>query len=412
MILRFPPLSTNTKTAISQQVWILCWISFFTDIASEMLYPIMPLYLSSIGYSFAWIGLLEGCAEATAGLSKGGFGKWSDASGKRVPFIQLGYALSALSKPLLVAFRSIGWIFFARTLDRFGKGIRTGARDALLSDEATPDTKGRIFGIHRAMDTSGAILGPILALILMDSFHLSYSSLFLISAIPGVCTIGLSWFLKEKERPSVDITKGKNGFSDMFLYWKNSPKKYKTIVCLLLLFALANSSDLFLLFRVKQILSSDRSMIFVYIFYNLVYAFFAYPFGYIADRIGLKRILSLGLVLFAISYGGMGSANVLYEFIILFFLYGLYSAATEGVAKALISNTIPPSEAASALGTYAGLQSICLLVASVFAGWAWENIGPNFVFVFSASVAGVVGMGILFFKIEREELSEEGSAPI
>lgn len=354
---------------------------------------------------------MEGCAEATAGLSKGGFGKWSDASGKRVPFIQLGYALSAISKPLLVAFRSIGWIFFARTLDRFGKGIRTGARDALLSDEATPETKGRIFGIHRAMDTSGAILGPVLALALMDTLELSYSSLFLISAIPGICTVGLSWFLREKEKSKEEKpVSEKNGFFDMFVYWKSSPKKYKTIVLLLLLFALANSSDLFLLFRVKQVLSSDRSMISVYIFYNLIYALFAFPFGYIADRIGLKRILSLGLILFAVSYGGMGSAKELYEFVILFFLYGMYSAATEGVAKALISNTIPSSEAASALGTYAGLQSICLLVASVFAGWAWENVGPNFVFVFSASVAGAVGIAVLVLKLERGDLREKGSA--
>ncbi|TGL45280.1 MFS transporter [Leptospira wolffii] len=396
---------TSKIPVISRQVWILCWISFFTDVASEMLYPILPLYLSSIGYSFGWIGLLEGCAEATAGLSKGGFGKWSDASGKRVPFIQLGYALSAISKPLLVAFRSIGWIFFARTLDRFGKGIRTGARDALLSDEATPETKGRIFGIHRAMDTSGAILGPVLALALMDTLELSYSSLFLISAIPGICTVGLSWFLREKEKPKEETpVSEKNGFFDIFVYWKSSPKKYKTIVLLLLLFALANSSDLFLLFRVKQVLSSDRSMISVYVFYNLIYALFAFPFGYIADRIGLKRILSLGLILFAVSYGGMGSAKELYEFVILFFIYGMYSAATEGVAKALISNTIPSSEAASALGTYAGLQSICLLVASVFAGWAWENVGPNFVFVFSASVAGVVGIGVLALRVEKEEL--------
>ena len=142
---------------ISRSVWILSLISLFTDTASEMLYPIMPIYLKSIGFTVILIGILEGFAEATAGLSKGYFGKRSDTLGKRVPFVQLGYAFSAISKPMMAIFIFPLWIFFARTIDRLGKGIRTGARDALLSDEATPQTKAKVFGFHRSMDTLGAV---------------------------------------------------------------------------------------------------------------------------------------------------------------------------------------------------------------------------------------------------------------
>ena len=150
---------------ITRTVWILSLVSLFTDAASEMLYPIMPIYLQTIGFSIVLIGILEGAAEALAGLSKGYFGKLSDNSGKRMPFVQLGYALSTISKPMMAVFVFPMWIFFSRAIDRLGKGIRTGARDAILSDEATPETKGKIFGFHRSMDTFGAVIGPSLALL-------------------------------------------------------------------------------------------------------------------------------------------------------------------------------------------------------------------------------------------------------
>lgn len=166
--------------SISRVVLILSFVSLFTDMASEMLYPIMPIYLQQIGFSVIWIGILEGFAEAIAGLSKGYFGKLSDRSGKRVPFVQAGYALSAISKPLLALFVQPLWIFTTRTLDRLGKGIRTGARDALLSDEAKESDKGKVFGFHRALDTMGAVLGPLLALLYLHYFPEDYRTLSLI----------------------------------------------------------------------------------------------------------------------------------------------------------------------------------------------------------------------------------------
>ncbi|WP_295674413.1 MFS transporter, partial [uncultured Mucilaginibacter sp.] len=166
---------------ITRNVLILSMVSLFTDVASEMLYPVMPVYLRAIGFSVILIGILEGVAEATAGLSKGYFGNLSDATGKRSPFIRIGYALSAISKPMMALFKYPLWVFFSRTTDRLGKGIRTGARDALLSDETTSRYKGRVFGFHRSMDTLGAVFGPLIALLYLAAHPGSYKALFFIA---------------------------------------------------------------------------------------------------------------------------------------------------------------------------------------------------------------------------------------
>ncbi|HVN48796.1 MAG TPA: MFS transporter, partial [Bacteroidota bacterium] len=184
---------------LTRTIWVLSIISLFTDIASEMLYPVMPMYLTSIGFSVAWIGVLEGVAEATAGFSKGYFGKLSDALGIRKPFVQLGYSLSAVSKPLMAVFTSPFGILLLRMSDRLGKGIRTGARDGILSAETTPEFKGRVFGFHRAFDTVGATLGPIAALVFLLVYPGQYRTLFLLAFIPGVFAICSTWFVKEKK---------------------------------------------------------------------------------------------------------------------------------------------------------------------------------------------------------------------
>ncbi|MEP6596078.1 MAG: MFS transporter, partial [Ginsengibacter sp.] len=184
---------------ITRTIWILSLVSLFTDIASEMLYPVMPVFLRSIGFSFLLIGILEGLAEAVAGLSKSYFGKKSDALGKRLPFVQLGYALSAVSKPMMAIFVYPLWIFFARTIDRLGKGIRTGARDAILSDESTKKNKGRVFGFHRSMDTLGAVFGPAIALVYLYFYPANYKVLFIIAFMPGAVAILLTLFIKEKK---------------------------------------------------------------------------------------------------------------------------------------------------------------------------------------------------------------------
>ena len=381
---------------ITRVVWILSIVSLFTDIASEMLYPIMPIYLKSIGFSIFIIGLLEGVAEATAGLSKGYFGKLSDATNRRVPFVQAGYILSALSKPLTVVFSFPLWIFFVRTIDRFGKGIRTGARDALLSDEATPETKGKVFGFHRGMDTLGAAIGPTLALIYLYFYPNNYKMLFIIAVIPGLAAIITTLFLKEKKKEK-PVTLTKISFFSFLGYWKESPLLYKKVLIGLLFFTLFNSSDVFLLLKIKDTGLSDTSVIAVYIFYNLVYALFAFPVGILADKIGLKNTFLLGLILFTIVYIGFSANNSLYIFAFLFFMYGLYAAATEGIAKAWISNITAKEDTATAIGTYSGFQSICTMIASSMAGFIWYQFGAKYTFIVTAVATIVVLFYFLVF---------------
>lgn len=350
-----------------------------------MLYPIMPLYLKQIGFSVFFIGLLEGLAEAVAGISKGYFGKMSDATARRVPFVQLGYALSSISKPLMAVFIYPLWVFFARTLDRVGKGVRTGARDALLSDETTPENKGRIFGFHRSMDTLGAVAGPSIALLFLYIYPGRYRLLFLLAFIPGLLSILTTLLLKEKKQTLKKA--GKISFWSFILYWKQSSPTYRKLIAGLLLFALFNSSDVFLLLRAKACGYSDTTLIGVYIFYNLVFALFAYPLGVLADKIGLKQMFITGLFIFAIVYFGMAARPGQYGLMALFFLYGIYAAATEGISKAWITNVTPEKEKATAIGAYAAFQSLAALLASAGTGLVWYLWGGGTAFVLSAGMA-------------------------
>ncbi len=387
---------------ISRTVWILSLISLFTDAASEMLYPILPIYLKQIGFSVLLIGILEGIAEATAGFSKGYFGKISDLSGRRVPFVRIGYALSAVSKPLMAAFIYPLWVFFARTIDRMGKGIRTGARDAMLSDEATPASKGTVFGFHRSMDTVGAVIGPALALVYLYYFPGDYVTLFYIAFVPGLLAVVASFLLKDKKiiRESAAAPPPRFSFIG---YWQKSPVAYRRVVTGLLFFTLFNSSDVFLLLKAKQAGLDDTAVIGVYIFYNLVYALFAFPLGILADRLGLKTMLVTGLVLFAVVYFGMAVSSDLYTIAGLFFLYGLYAAATEGISKAWISNIAAREDTATAIGTFAGLQSVGLLLASVLTGLFWLRFGPVITFAATGLVSLLVA--VYFLTLTRSRLT-------
>lgn len=362
-------MKTFTRT-----VWILSFVSLFTDMASEMLYPILPVYLKSIGFSVVLIGVLEGIAEATAGLSKGYFGKMSDNTGKRVPFVQIGYALSTISKPMMAIFNYPLWIFFARTTDRLGKGIRTAARDAILSDEATKETKGKVFGLHRTMDTFGAVLGPLLALLYLYFYPEDYINLFFIAFIPGLLSVATSFLLKDK-RKDVKASHEKVGLLAFMKYWKDSPSEYRKLLIGLLAFTLFNSSDVFLLLKAKESGLSDTMVVGVYIFYNLIYALFALPAGIFADKFSLKSVYVFGLLIFTTVYFGMSYSNNIYLTFSMFFLYGIYSASTEGISKAWISNIADKKDTATAIGLYTGLQSVFTMLASSVTGLVWYKYG-------------------------------------
>jgi MFS family permease len=395
---------------ITRTVWMLSLVSLFTDMASEMLYPVMPLYLKEIGFSIIGIGVLEGIAEAVAGLSKGYFGAWSDSIGKRMPFVRWGYGLSAGSKPLLALFSWWPWIFFCRTLDRIGKGLRTAPRDALLSDEATPVTKGRVFGLHRSMDTVGAMIGPAAALLYLYYFPSQYKELFLWAFIPGVAAIVVTFVIRERPHPNKDLTPNPSpkergmkktfSFKTSFQYLPKAALSYRMLVIPLLVFTFFNSSDVFLLLRMKEVGLSDTALIGVYIFYNAVYAALAYPLGHLADKIGLKKVLLTGLFLFALVYVGMSFFNSWMAFAAMFLLYGVYAAATEGVAKAWISNIVPKDQTATAIGTYEGFRNLSAMFASFIAGILWQNFGAMAAFLSTAIVTLLV-TAFIYFRVKE-----------
>lgn len=393
---------------ITRTVFILSMVSLLADIASEMLYPVIPAYLKEIGFSVLGIGILEGVVNFTAGISKGYFGKRSDEKGLRLPFVKLGYLLSSVSKPLMATFTYPVWIFFVRTVDRLGKGVRTAARDALLSQEATPATKARVFGFHRSMDTVGAAIGPVIALVFLFFYPGEYKTLFYIAFIPGILSILLIFLLKEKRQPV--STLGKGNFFSFFNYWKIATPAFRKAVPGLLLFALFNSSDIFLLLVTKETIGdqtiyingatfhADTITIAAYIFYNLVYALASYPMGMLADKLGFKKIILLGFALFAVVYGGFSTGPSIGMIFILFSVYGFYAAATEGVIKAWITNLAHKENTATAIGFYTSCESICTLLASIIAGALWTSFGSTSTFITTASVTVIV---FLYFSLKK-----------
>lgn len=386
--------------AITRTIWILSLVSLFNDIGSEMLLPIMPIYMKSIQFSVLLIGMLEGLAEATSSLSKGYFGKLSDRTGKRSLFVKWGYALSAISKPMMVLFVNPVWVFFSRTMERLGKGIRTAPRDAILADESAHGDRGKVFGFHRSMDTVGAAIGPAIALLYLYFHKSDYKTLFYIAFFPGVVVVLLSFLVKDKNaQPKPQSQpKLKVGFFSQFKYWKESSPVYKELASGLLFFALFNSADAFLILKMKESGIGDTTVILIYIFYNLVFALTSYPIGILGDKVGLKRMMFIGLLLYTGVYIGMAYASTKWIYLALFFTYGLYYACTDGISKAWISKVCEKKDTATALGVFSGLQSICTFIASSLAGLIWVKLGSLYVFLIAGTVAFVVAIYLLFIK--------------
>jgi len=384
------------RRMITRTVWILSLVSMTADIASEMLYPVVPVYLRNIGFSVFLIGLLEGIAEATAGLSKGFFGNWSDNTGKRMPFIRVGYFLSALAKPMMVILKFPLWIFFARTTDRLGKGLRTAPRDALLSAEATPETKAGVFSFHRGWDTMGAVIGPVIALLYLSIYPGKLSTLFYLAFIPGIIAVFITFLIREKSAtPRVEKTAA--GFFSYFSYWKKATPDYRRLIIPLVLFALFNSSDMLLLLKVKETTGSESNTILAYIFYNLVYALASYPMGLLADRINMKKVFLAGLLLFSATYFGMAKIESMTAFYVIFGIYGIYMAATEGISKAWITNLVKKEDTGTAVGLFVSLQSVSLMIASIVAGLIWSIYGASLTFLLTSIISFLVFLFMLFF---------------
>ncbi len=342
----------------------------------------------------AGIGLLEGIAEAVAGLSKGFFGSLSDRKGERKLFITIGYLMSACSKPIMGLMTIIPGLFAARSLDRLGKGVRTAARDALLADESEESHRGRVFGFHRAMDTLGAALGPLFTLAFLQFQPGKYRDLFLWAFIPGLISVVLTLLIRQRKR-EIAASKDKFRWNISFFYVFSANTLYKRLYFLLFAFALVNSTDLFILLKMKKDGIDDTALLAAYIGYNLLYALLAYPAGILFDRFSRSALLSMGFGLFSLAYLLFGIGNSLPFFIGGFILYAAYAACTEGISKAWITTLIPPQEKATALGNLMGMQAIAAPLAGLAGGWLWELLGPQSLFYVSAAVALLLSLALL-----------------
>lgn len=378
------------KSKISKPVIILGLVSLFTDIASEMLYPVTPIFLTAVlGSSMAVVGMIEGIAEVTAGLLKGYFGNLSDKAGKRSIFVVLGYGISAISKPLPGIFQNLPTVLVSRVSDRIGKGIRTAPRDALLASYSNGNS-GSVFGFHRAMDTLGAAIGPIIALVLLGIFPDNFQLIFIAAFVPSVIAVSFTFLVKDKDTSSKVRSK-----KNYLQFWKSAPREYKKILFLITIFSLVNSSDVFLILKSKDVSNSNSLAIFGYVFYNLIYALASYPLGGIADKLGKQKVFSFGLIIFSIVYIGFASINNIDFLWIFFALYGIYAASTEGVSKAWISDLIKDEVRGSAIGLLTMCSSLSIMLGSFLTGVLWDNFGSTIPFLISAIVSLVIGLFLI-----------------
>ena len=373
---------TGPFAGLTPNVIRLGLISFFADVSSEMLYPLVPIFLTvALGAPVAAVGFIEGVAESIASLLKAVSGRMSDLSGRRRPYIVAGYTTSAFAKPLLAL--AGGWplVLLARAADRFGKGLRSSPRDALLADSASVQCRGKAFGWHRGMDTLGAVVGPLLALVLLSLTRDNLRLIFLLAFIPGIIGAGLTLAVRER-RHQVRVESADIRYSAL-------PSAFRSYLIAWGVFAIANSSDVFLILKAKQIGYATTLVVVLYVLYNIVYALASPMLGGLSDRLGRKKVLVGGLVVFTLVYVGFASASHPWQLWVLFAVYGLYMAATEGVGKALAVDLVPSGIRASAVGLLGTVTGIAALVASSVAGLLWSTVGPWAAFGYGAVGASV-----------------------
>jgi len=365
---------------IPRNVVVLGLVSFFNDIASEMVYPIVPIFLTTVlKSSTAVVGLIEGIAEATAAVTKFLFGYWSDKIAKRKPFVVFGYTFSSLSKGLIGAAYFWPLVLFSRFLDRLGKGLRTASRDALLLQNTNEKNKGFIFGFHRAFDSAGAVLGPIFALILISLFASNLRLVFYLAMIPGLIGVLLLIFLVKEKQNSQEKKVGKVNFS-----WKSLDPKVKFFVLVSFIFALGNSSDAFLILRAKNLGLTTQLAVFAYVLYSLVQTVLSAPIGSLSDKIGHRKMFIFGLLVFSLVYLAIGIVNNSIFLWFLFPLYGIYVVATDGVSKAYLGEFIKEEEAGSVYGLYQMVIALATFFASWLGGLLWAKVAPSATFYFGA----------------------------
>lgn len=375
-------------------------ISFFADISSEMVYPIIPLYLTSaFGATPVLVGIIEGIAESIASLLKVFSGYISDKYKKKKPIAFLGYSTGVIYKIALLLATSWTGILFARVIDRIGKGIRTAPRDVMVSESASADNAGKAFGIHKALDMAGSAIGILIAyLILRSSLGTdSYKNIFIISIIPTVISLFIFFFIKEKKEQRV--------IKEREHFWNNAKKlngQLKLYLIVAFLFTIGNSSNAFLLLRAQSVGFSDVTVILLYFIYNITASILAIPAGKRSDKVGRKRLLVAGYIVFSIVYLGFAFAFNKAFMILLFVLYGVYTAMIAGVERAYIAEISPNELKGTMLGLQSTVVGIALLPASIIAGALWNGFGPMVPFVFGSAMSFLAAIILIFFMKEKQ----------
>ena len=391
------PTDTVEKPSIPRPVWFLGWTSLFTDAATEMIYPLLPVYLSRVlGASAVSLGIIEGVAEAVNSVLKVISGYWSDRRSRRRPIVIAGYALSSISRPLIALTMTWPQVLLIRALDRTGKGIRGAPRDALLARFATPSTRGRIFGFHEAMDHVGAIVGPVMATAVLFFVPEGYRLVFALTAIPGAIAVTLLFFVDEDAAADKELPNRPSTISPRPEAPRPLPPRLIAVMGVLLVFSLGNSADAFLLLRLSDALGGAKYVPLMWAGIHVVKASLSTWGGTLSDRFGRKQLIVSGWIVYALVYLGFAMSTSASAFIAWFLFYGVYFAFAEGPAKALITDLTPPERRGTAFGFYNATIGVGALIASVLFGYLYEQFGSSTAFTTGAALAGVAAVMLLF----------------
>lgn len=394
----------QAKFGITKPVFVVSAVSFLNDIASDMIYPIVPIFLTTVlGAPVAVMGLIEGIAESTSSFLRVASGVASDKMEKRKPFIIMGYIFSATSKLFYAAAGAWQMVLAGKFIDRLGKGTRTSARDAFIAEHTNDEHKGRAFGFHRGMDTLGAVFGPLLGVFLLSYFNNDFKTVFLVSLIPTIFALFLLFFFIRDDKPKIDKIKFKIPFKEVI---KNLPKPLLIFLIVNCIFAIGNSSDAFIILRANDLLKADGIIeattvgMILYSIFSLSCALFSVPAGIISDKIGQKKVIFSGFIIFAIVYILFGISKNSSLLWFLFPVYGMYMALTDGVGKAYIAKLIGHEHLGAAYGIYQFAIGFCAFFSSLIAGLLWEKVGVSAPFIFGGVMA--ILAAIIFISYKKE----------
>ena len=381
---------------IPRPVRLLGWASLFTDAATEMIYPLLPVYLSRVlGASATSLGIIEGVAEGVNSLLKMASGWVSDRRRERRPIVILGYALSSLSRPLIALSSSWPQVLAIRALDRTGKGIRGAPRDAMLAAHAEASSRGRIFGFHRAMDHTGAVVGPIIATIFLAFFPGQYRVLFALTAIPGA--LAVATLFRVEEQPIERSARHER--TERLERSERLPRELYALLGIILLFSLGSSADAFLLLRLADAMGSATFLPLLWAAHHVVKASLSTWGGGLSDRLGRRYVIVIGWVIYSLVYLGFALVTNPVAFVTLFLIYGVHFALAEGAEKALVADLTPAHQQGTSFGLYYGVLGVGMLIASIAFGVVYDRVSPAAAFIMGAALSAAAAVLLLVIRL-------------